>query len=225
MGGRGSSFLLPVDDNSQWSGAPNTERANAEMRDALGEKGKPKSIGDAVVATNPYHSREYKEFAYNCQRCVVAYELRRRGYDVEAQATYRGDRLPRIAYLDPKTGARMARWQGAFRNAKTVHVGVDGSTKNAEKAVISNIEKQMHQYGSGSRAVIQVLWRNGGGHVFNVENQGGRIVWVEAQTGRMRDPAETMSHAKTGTIDLVRTDNLKLSGRITQFVRQNTRKR
>lgn len=56
----------------------------------------------------------------------------------------------------------------------------------------------------------------------------GNIIPVkafQAQTGRMRDPAETMSHAKTGTIDLVRTDNLKLSGRITQFVRQNTRKR
>lgn len=37
--------------------------------------------------------------------------------------------------------------------------------------------------GPGSAAVIQVNWRDGGGHAYNAVNHNGRIVWVDTQTG------------------------------------------
>ena len=80
----------------------------------------------------------------------------------------------------------------------------------------------MRQFGNGARAVIQILYRGGGGHVFNVENQNGRIVYIEAQAGKIKDIGATMAHVKTDTVNLIRTDNLKISDRAKKFVRKST---
>ena len=52
---------------------------------ALGYKriGKEHTPYDDIRDTNPRY-KEGKEYQINCMRCAVAYELRRRGYDVEA---------------------------------------------------------------------------------------------------------------------------------------------
>ena len=76
----------------------------------------------------------------------------------------------------------------------------------------------MKSYGSGSRAVIQIFYKGGGGHVFNVENQRGRVVFVEAQTGKIKNIKQTMSSVRTESVNLVRTDNLRLSERAKNFV-------
>ena len=224
MGGRGSHFSTP--SNGSWSGGPMGPegREAATLKGAIGEKGKEKSIGDAVVETNPNHSYDYKEFSQNCQRCVVAYELRRRGYDVTALPTYAGDDLPRIAYIDTKNNIYAAKWRGAFQGAKTVDVSSAGDTLSAEKKVMDNIADRMREYGSGSRAVIQILYRGGGGHVFNVENDHGRIVYVEAQTGKIKDMERTMHSVRTDSVNLVRVDNLKVSERAKRFVRKRSGK-
>ena len=196
----------------KWSGNVG-EAAHDTLKEALGKKGSPKSIGDATVGTNPNYNGDYKEYSENCQRCVVAYEARRRGYDVTAQPTYQGDTLNQIAYNDQKAGVIRGRWMGAFQDAKPVSVG-----SSTESGVIKNIDSKMSSYGDGSRGVVQIFYKGGGGHVFNVENQKGRTVFVEAQTGRIKDFKKTLSHVKTDSVVLVRTDNLKLSDRAKKFV-------
>lgn len=49
----------------------------------LGGQGTPLSITDALKGANPRFAKG-TQYAVNCQRCVQAYELRRRGYNVEA---------------------------------------------------------------------------------------------------------------------------------------------
>ena len=217
MGGRSAKYAQPGSGN--WSNGP-YEAVPDTLKEAMGSKGKPLSIGESVVGTNPRHSYDYREYSQNCQRCVVAYELRRRGYDVTAQPTFPGDDLSRIAYTDTKNNIYAAKWRGAFKNAKTENVGVRGNNSRAEKEVIQNIENKMHGYGNGSRAVIQILYRGGGGHVFNVENQNGRVTYVEAQTGQIKDIAKTMTSVKTDSVNIVRVDNLRVSERAKKFVRQ-----
>ncbi len=221
MGGRGSSFLTP--SSGKWSGSIGPDVSNT-LKSAIGSKGAPKAISDAVVETNPYHSYDYREYSQNCQRCVVAYELRRRGYDVTALPTYQGDRLPQVAHYDSKNGIYQGRWQGAFQNAKSVNVGAAGDSTRAEKKVMGSIDQHMKDWGSGARAVVQIFYRGGGGHVFNVENQNGRTVYVEAQTGKVKDMARTMQSVKTDSVNLIRTDNLKISERAKNFVRQSNKR-
>lgn len=218
MGGRGSSSSggggggKLTFSNGKWSNGVGFQNHDT-LKEALGSKGRPKTIGDSILHTNPKYSGDYKEYSENCQRVVVAYEARRRGYNVTAQATHKNDQLNKVAYVDTKNGTARGRWMGAFQDAKPVNV----SAKSAS-GVISNIDSKMASFGEGSRGVVQIFYKGGGGHVFNVERQAGKTMYIEAQTGKVKDIGSTMKHVKTDKVSLVRTDNLKFSDRAKNFV-------
>jgi hypothetical protein len=229
MGGRGSqsglSFSIPPEQKNYSQNAL-IDQLPKTVQEALGDKGKERSISEAIQTVNPFHSYDYSEYSENCQRCVVAYEMQRRGYDVEAQPTYAGDKWPMVV---PVNGQRLGRWRGAFRHAVTDRVGAAGNNSSAEKKVLENIKTKMREYGSGARAVVNIQYRGrGSGHVFNVENQKGHITFVDAQTGERYNTASMhnlLAIVETQSVGLTRTDNLRISGRITNFVWQNHQKR
>ena len=216
FGGRGATSGLPLatpngsakGGGGQWSNAPNVQTPDT-LREALGTKGRSMSIANAVDGANPYYDGTYREFSENCQRAVVAYEARRRGYDVTAQPTFEGDTLPESNI----NGSGNGRWQGAFKNAKNENVG----GKDA-KTVQNNIENKMAEYGDGSRAIVRIQWKNGDGHVFNVERKNGKVHYVDPQIGARYDPKQLFSQVDTQKTRIVRTDNLKFSDRMKNFV-------
>lgn len=219
FGGRGSSagrtFSPPNEgDDDNFSPYSLSEQLPDTVKEAIGTKGKEKTISDAMKKSNPNFSRDYSEFSENCQRCVVAYEMRRRGYDVEAQPTYSGDIWPQVISVN---GQRLGRWRGAFRGAKTIDVG-----GNRTEKVLSNISKQMREFGNGSRGVINIVYKGKHvGHVFNVENRGGQMYYVDAQDGSRYSAADIrnfMSIVDTKSVGLTRTDNLRVSDRMKNFV-------
>ena len=173
----------------------------SELRASIGTKGKAIGIKEAIEGANPFYSTRgaQGDFSENCQRCVVAYELRRRGYDVVALPTYAGDKLP--------SGSK---WQGAFQKAKSVNVG---STN--PRTAQANLERQMKQYGNGSRGIVKIP-----GHVFNVENVGGKIRYVDAQTNTIYNSNNVFSRLgkKAASVELLRTDNLRISERAKKSV-------
>ena len=177
------------------------------LKDAIGQKGQPMSIQRAMEGANPYFQASrgsQGNYEENCQRAVVAYELRRRGYDVIAQPTYNGDQLP--------TGGK---WKGAFQGATDVNIG-DKSPKKTQQ----NLEREMKKYGPGSRGIVRIP-----GHVFNVENQGGKIRYIDAQTNTVYTSNNVFGRitgGKSASIKLVRTDNLRLSDRAKKSVTKNT---
>lgn len=196
------------------------EQRPETIRQALGRQGKSMSIAKAAEA-NPYYSEDYNSYSENCQRCIVAYEERRRGYDVIAQPTYKNDKWSRA-------GQNRDRWRGAFRHAKTDSVGAS----NPDKA-LQNIQNKMREYGNGARAVIGVSWKKGHtGHVFICENQNGRIVFIEPQRTTwkqshrytMKDMKSMFRHTNTSQTELTRVDNLQTSYRVKEFVEQRKRR-
>ncbi len=102
---------------------------------------------------------------------------------------------------------------GAFQKAKPVNV-----SSTTESGVMNNIDKKMANYGEGSRRVIQIFYKGGGGHVFNVERQNGKTVYIEAQTGKIKNFKKTLNSVRTEKVALVRTDKLKFSERAKNFV-------
>lgn len=223
MGGRGSesglTFSVP-NGGGNYSDYSLSEQLPKTSKEAIGKKGKPHSIATALKTVNPNYSNAYSEYSENCQRCVVAYELQRRGYNVEAQPTYEGDKWG----ASHKVGNMyMDRWRGAFRHAKSVSVGASNSEK-----VLGKISKEMKSYGAGARAVVSINYkgRGHGGHVFNVENVGGNIQYVDAQTGQRYNRASMrnlFNITRTQDTTLTRTDNLKISERSKEFVWQKDR--
>lgn len=145
---------------------------------------------DAVLSNINY--RKSDGYRYNCQRCVPAYEMRRRGYDVTAKP----------AILDGRDSMQDD-WSNVFENANWEQYKT-GSGLEA-------VEERMKQFGDGARAEIQVVWENGtDAHVFVAEQRAGRTVFIDPQTGEA-DVREYFAYAKPGETRLCRMDNLNFT--------------
>ena len=202
-----------------WSENALMRKPPETISEALGRRGAPMGANAAAAGANPYWSEEYSEYSDNCQRCVVAYEQRRRGYDVIAQPTYKGDKWP--------TGGPNARWRGAFRHAKTDIVG-----KKTVDGTMQSIRSKMLEYGNGARAVIGVVGP-GHGHVFIVENKNGSLWFMEPQRNTygdsnrytIQDMQNMLRKVDTSKTNLTRVDNLQTSYRVKEFVEQRKRRK
>lgn len=206
FGGRGASSPAAIPNGGQggegeWSKGAGT-RVESDPVKALGAQGRAKGVEDATMNTNPNHNYEYREYSENCQRCVVAYEARRRGYDVTAQPTYEGDTMP-----------RHGEWTRNFEGAKTDNISATTKAK-----AVNNLEAKMAEYGEGSRAVVSVQWERGGGHVFMVEQKNGKTIYRDPQVGVRYDKATVFTNVKPGRVELTRVDNLSFSNSIGEAV-------
>ena len=214
FGGRGADGGLgdgPRGGNGDGKkyGQPNTPIVppSPSIIQQIGEKGAPISPIDAIRSINPDRDEEYGDYSENCQRCVVAYELNRRGYKVEASETYKNDPYP--------SGNK---WLNAFKGGKLVNVGAITNNK-----VNDNIMKNMKGWGNGSRAIVKVRYNSTSGHVFNVEYSGGKLRYYDAQTGVRYDPARVFNHVVRKDVQIVRVDNLALNDDVRNMVRKKRR--
>ena len=171
-----------------------------DLKAALGDKRRAIPAKQALEGANPFfYGGTEGDFTTNCQRSAVAYELRRRGYDVIALPSYASDDL-----------GKGGKWLGSFRQAKSINVG-DASPKKTQ----DNIEAKMKEWGNGARGIVRIP-----GHVFNVENIKGKTWYIDAQDGTVYKSKNVFSEmlGQTSNIKLVRTDNLRLSYRAKKAV-------
>lgn len=217
FGGRGASLGELSDGPTPGGGSgktpfgqPNTPQVvpTAQLRGQIGAKGRPISSVEATKNVNPYYNPMYGDYSENCQRCVVAYELNRRGYKVEAEASY-GDKDPY-----PR-----GRWRNTFKGLQMVNVGARNTAKTNE-----NIKKNMSQWGNGSRAIVEISKR-GGGHVFNVEYHNGKLYYYDAQVGKRYDPKRVFDNCTSSATRIARVDNLDIGHDAIGAVRKRTKKR
>lgn len=184
------------------------------LKEALGDKHAPISTDEALRNVNPNRNKtmNYGEFTENCQRCVVAYEMQRRGYEVEALPTSKNDKMGAIIAVRqgsktvPVTNGTFSK---AFRGAKTIGVGASTAAK-AQK----NAEKEMKSWGNGARGVVFIK-----GHVFNAEVKNGKVFYVDAQIGKRYHAEGIFSRTDPKHVMVMRTDNLKVSERAKELVK------
>lgn len=172
MGGRGSSF---------------------SRSGPLGPRGKAKTIDEALAGSNP-HYREGREWQQNCQRCIYAYEMQRRGYDVEAKPRI-FDGTDRLPYGDSPGG-----WKQVMSGMEQVNMPSHNT--------IANMDAQMAAWGDGARAIVRVRWKgNKSGHVFMAEQINGVTHYIDPQPGRAINIEHYMAQAIKGKTQLLRVDN------------------
>lgn len=212
------------------------------QKDEPGFMGKIKKISKNKVFTakedmskvNEKYDPYNDDHSTNCANCSAAYELRRRGYDVEAKpndSTYNG---------------KSSRVYDYFEDAKIIGVYGDGSTttvnekswlkrvtnlgdsfkfykddqsyssKSIEKAITSNNPP-------GSRGFIDVDWKAGSAHSIVYEvNSKGKVIVRDSQTNDTYSLEELAPKVKK--VRITRTDNLKLKEGILGAVTENTDK-
>lgn len=124
-----------------------------------------------LAATNPRYKPLDPKWSVNCQRCVSAYEARRRGYDVTAKpGGIADDRL--LSMFDP------GGWPHVYRDFDLVDCAAD-----SRNGVRARVDSLMGEWGDGSRAIVYVEWENQNfGHVFIAERVNGTTRYVDPQT-------------------------------------------
>lgn len=152
--------------------------------DALGcRKGAPFSIEDAAAIANPHYS-EGAEYQTNCACCVQAYELARRGYDVEALPSNRTVWMGDEGFVRRDTGRRA--W---MKHNLSREQFIDALRKAPD----------------GARFIAEVRWADGTGHAFNVERIGDFVQFANPQNPQRNARQYLDIGVKFG---ILRVDNL-----------------
>ena len=176
----------------------------------------PMSFDEAdQLRANPMFLTGERPYRVNCQSCVVAYELRRQGFDVEALPNMEiaGSPQDRLSYntaniwIDRKTG----------RPPKKEYVSIAGLDDNkALSSVVDRIQVQ-------GRYHVSLTWKqrdekgNVVGHVFTIERKrNGTIFAYDPQDGVKTDDTalleKYLSLASRGyRVHIYRVDNCDIN--------------
>lgn len=158
------------------------------------------------IRKNPAYK---KKFTINCQSCVVAHELRRRGFDVEAIGKTKNSipailsRHTELAWLD-KDG----------NTPKSTSVGWVYSPGDADAtaaSMIANLEAATKEVG---RYHIKWTWYTmTSGHIITCERlKNGTLRIYDPQCGEIiTDFATYGKRFLHGTLKILRVDNLRLN--------------
>jgi len=154
---------------------------------------------------------EGREFSVNCQSCVVANELRRRGYDVTAlpnlkkagNIPYELSGKTNWAWIDPETMQTPEKKQAGGQYVS----GLDIKSKT-----LTQLNKELNELTKeAGRYHIDFMWKDGkGGHIITVDRLENRSIRIyDPQIGRLGDWKVISKNIslKYG-VNVLRVDNL-----------------
>lgn len=181
--------------------------------------GEPMTFEEAnEMRGNPHFAKD-KAYRVNCQTCVVANEMRRRGLNVEALPNTKGSALGRLskrterAWLDANgnipisnvVGAQMSpiKWEG-----EEYYVTYGGRCKN-RKQLVSAFESSVTEDG---RYHVKWSWKGKAGHIITAERIDGKYRYYDPQNGRIiTDFVKYIDNIKLSSgIQWLRVDNLRI---------------
>lgn len=175
------------------------------------KRGEPMTIEEADDSNANPHYKEGKNYQINCQRCVPAYELRRRGFNVEALSAAdgsiwengnsmvvfygsRGMRIPKT-FIDPESKEYELSTLIGKRTMKQAYKKLEETVKNDE------------------RYFLAMEWAQGGAHIVNMEKIDGVLSIVDSQSGEILPIDKYFSYykAKPSSLNYCRIDNLDIN--------------
>ena len=194
----------------------------AEWAEGLKHKETPTTPDEDQALINPNYTGEYDDpYTNNCAYCTTAYDLRRRGYDVEA--------LPYDESIQPPTDieglSRLYQDTTVDDWSKTTVLDVDSDAEGDEwtvnKQYSEAIKSLWTELPDGSYGQLSVVWKMGGGHSLVWEKTDGEVTIRDCQTNEafmLNEKAHEFSYL-TNAVYAIRTDNREPSEEITNYVR------
>ena len=175
-------------------------KSEAELCKDLKRKTKKQSAVEDQAAVNPYYDTQVSAYRRNCIHCSATYEMRRRGYDVEAVGDNNGESFETVAS-----------WY------KDEEVKTKSNYSGKEKAAAKEIEKEILKNGNGSRGQYIVNWSGGGAHSMVWEVENNEVIIRDCQTNKTHTVEEITERTKDTVY--FRTDNLDLEEEILNSVK------
>ncbi|WP_081260881.1 phage minor head protein [Streptobacillus moniliformis] len=142
------------------------------------KKGKPMTHEEANNGNVNPNFLKHKQYRINCQSCVVTYEARLRGYDVETLGNTPNSMLSKlsmqtnIAWIDPNTG----------KHPEYIKLeNKSGNIKNSYYQIKNTLKV-------GRKYTIQYFWKGfDGGHIQNIwlDEKDNVVVIYDPQTNKI----------------------------------------
>lgn len=173
------------------------------------------------AVTNPDYDPNKYAYSMNCAFCTATYDMRKRGYDVEAAPAnsfthndlseitswYEGD--PEVSSVDVAANLYYDK-EGNLLSEKQ-------QQKQTEKTAKA-IEKHLKKNGNGSYGHFLVYWNEGGGHSMVWEVQKGEVVIRDCQTNTVGKVEDYLPYISS--VNMFRSDNLEISDDMLKAVRK-----
>ena len=180
------------------------------MYDEMVEKGYDPNNDEEVYD----YMADYYPYSVNCSLCTLTYELRERGYDVEAKPNGWID--DDLKWHD-KANTNVDWISTVYENPKSKSYGkngyVDKMTSYDKYDILDDIAKEP----AGSRGEIAVFWIGGGGHsVAYTVDENHEITVRDTQTNDTYSVEDLLKRSEY--IRYTRTDNLELREECLQYV-------
>lgn len=203
-----------------------TKKGLLEMKSSefeLPAKGKI-SLSKALSGTNPNYIKGVRnEYSTNCQRCVPTYEMRRRGYNVEALPNS-GDGLGRLSMI-------VKMW-GLNKNDKyyiSSKLLVGGANKKVDyKQEYADWFKFIGDMPNGARAQVGWMWKGSRtGHTIMAEKKAGKLVFIDPQTQSIKNRDEFVADVKARpryAFWAFRVDNRELDKEMVKLIMKESKR-
>lgn len=165
------------------------QRNNRELSDALPViQGKIMNFTEADGSRcNPKFTIENAEilgYGHNCQTCTVAYELRRRGFNIEAAPNPVLKGYKKYRDFDRFCNGEDIQWTDRFLTEDGKRATYKWST-GINDTGLSKLKFIEDKTAAQGRYEIYCAWKKGDAHVFIVERQkDGNLLWFDPQSGR-----------------------------------------
>ena len=193
--------------NGEWRYWRDGKNRAEEMLSNLKRKTTETNQNEDMAACNPKYLKGgvYKN---NCISCALAYDMRRRGYDVESAP------IDTTSAMNGSLPVQLGFYKGEKLEVFEVPKDLYAATKQ--------FSNQILKYGDGSRGMLRIRWKNGDGHAVVWEVDGNSVIVRDPQNSTIVDLSDYMRRAKT--FYYFRTDNLEPTEKVTLFVKNRQSK-
>lgn len=138
-----------------------------QISDYLPKKNKETTAEEDMASINPNYDPNNELYSQNCALCTLAYDVRRRGYDVTA-----------IADSEGRTKADWALWYDIEPSDIVSEEDVTRNTNSENNSRSRAFIDSLKQNGTNTRGSLSITWYNGSGHsmVWEVDKNGKVLV-------------------------------------------------
>lgn len=169
------------------------------------------SIEDDISKVNPDYSPDKWSTSNNCAECSLTYDLRRRGYDVEANERKSNDVVTRDIMSDWYDGAEL------ITSSDVVKKATKGEKESVYDYELSEyLGSELTSYGDGARGifVLQTIGR----HAISWEIVNGEPMFIDSQRNVTMTIEEVIKYSSN--FEYFRTDNLEVTDEAVKRVRK-----
>lgn len=170
------------------------------------KKSSEMSIEEDMKRVNPGFHNFNENTKNNCMLSSIAYDMRRRGYDVRANLSTDGYPVDYIkkAYKDAKIHLIGNTSTLNPRDPKTLY-------KKQDPYTIQRVVEDLKKQGDGARGNMCVIWRGVyGAHSVAYENVNGVTKIIDAQSNKIFGVEDFLKKTRC-SVSIARTDNLEIN--------------